>query len=524
MRAGVGWIARVLLMVALPVAGWGQAPSAADRGGQGNALAKEERSGYGNVGYAKISGLINRLRFRYLQRVIEDAKSQGLDTVVVHIDTDGGEVYYARQMFKLILDQERDGPLMVAYVDFRAISAGAMIAYAHDAIYIMETASIGDIGVIFQAPGGEMKYAPEKVETVVRTLLVQAAEQRGWSKGLLLKMTARNQNLYRVTHKDGSHVYVIQDDLPDFLARHPDIDEENDQQVIIYRGEDRLLTLTGLEASKLGMATALVEDLEGVYRQLDIEPDSVTDMSPLGVERTAWLLSGVAPLLAGLAFLFVLFELKTPGVGLFAILGLICGGLFLVSQYYLDMAENVEVVLIALGIVLLAVEFFTLIGGGLIGLAGGGLAFTGLVLSFLPNEFEYDFSDGLFQDALTDAALSSLFSVAVLAVGMIAFIYLIPRSALRHRLAVTASVTATSAGALEASTAELVGRLGSASQALRPSGTITLDGQAFSARVEHGIYLDAGQVVEVIRVEFGELVVRGVDSDSAGKTESDPPQ
>ncbi len=463
---------------------------------------------YGKVGYARIEGVIDRLAFRYLQGVIEGARAQSLDTLVVHIDTDGGAVYYAREMFRQILEQSRDGPRMVAFVDFRAISAGAMIAYAHEAVYLSETASIGDIGVIFQAPGGEMKYAPEKIETVVRTLLVQAAEQRGWSRGLLLKMTALNQILYRVTHADGREEYVIEDDLPDFLARHRDIDKDDDRQVIVFRGAERLLTLTGREAARLGMASGLAADLDALYAQLGIDPSAVTDLGPSNIESTARLLSGFAPILAGLAFLFIIFELKTPGVGLFALLGAVCAGLFLLSQYYLDMAENVEIVLIVLGAVLLAVEFFTAFGAGLIGIVGGLLAFTGLVLAFLPNEFDYDFSDGIFQSALVEAAWSSLVSVAVLAGGLIVFTYLIPRSRMRRRLAVTSAVTATSAGGLEASAADLHGRVGRTVQALRPSGTVFIDGQSYSARVEHGAFLDAGQAVEVLAVEFGELVVR----------------
>ena len=71
-------------------------------------------------------------------------------------------------------------------MDFRAISAGALVSYAHDAIYISESASIGDIGVIFISSDGEIKYAPEKIETVVRSQLAQAAEVRGWDRALLL--------------------------------------------------------------------------------------------------------------------------------------------------------------------------------------------------------------------------------------------------------------------------------------------------------------------------------------------------
>ena len=163
--------------------------------------------------------------------------------------------------------------------------------------------------MIFRKPDGEISYAPEKIETVVRTLLVQASEQRGWNRGLLLKMTARNQKLYRITLADGAVEYVIEDDLPDFYAAHPDVDRADDQQVVLYRGEDRLLTLTGVEALALGMATGHANDLDDLYRQLDIDKASVVDLAPTSSEKIAWKLSTFAPVLAGLALLFIMFEM-----------------------------------------------------------------------------------------------------------------------------------------------------------------------------------------------------------------------
>ena len=137
---------------------------------------------YGTVGYVEVDDIIDRFQDRYLARVIEQAEAEDIDTLLVRVDTDGGEVHTARIMFKRILDLEAAGIRTVAFVDFRAISAGALIAYAHEEVYLSETASIGDIGVVFQSPEGEIKYAPEKFETVVRTLLTQAAEQRGWNR------------------------------------------------------------------------------------------------------------------------------------------------------------------------------------------------------------------------------------------------------------------------------------------------------------------------------------------------------
>ncbi len=470
---------------------------------------------HGVVGYIEIDDVIDRFSDRYLARAIEQAQAKGVDTLLVRIDTDGGAVHYARSMFKRILDLEADGIRTIAFIDFRAISAGALIAYAHEEVFLSETASIGDIGVVFQSSEGEIKYAPEKIETVVRTLLTQAAEQRGWNRGMLLKMTAHKQSLYRITPPGGSAEYVIEDDLPEFLAAHPEVDRDDPNQVIVYRGPDRLLTLTGLEAVAFGMATGNVADLDAMHERLGVTGDDVVDLSPRGIERAAWALSRFAPILAGLAVLFLLFELKTPGVGLWVALAALLGTGFLLAQYSLDLIENVELLLIVIGLGLIAAEMYTMVGGGLLGTLGGAAGLTGLVLAFLPNELTFDFEDPVFVDALTDAAFNGATAVGIVVVGAVLIIRYLPRSAaLRRRLAVTGEVTATSAGPLEARAGELLGRRGKAAEALHPGGTVRLGAESIRARAEHGAYVPAGSAVEVVSIEFGEVVVRSVSGGS----------
>jgi len=455
----------------------------------------------GAVGVAHITGVINRTNRSYFERAVQQAKEQELNTLIVHIDTDGGEVFEARKMLRLALDQAKDGPKLIAFVDFRAISAGAMIAYGHDAIFINETASIGDIGVIFVSREGEMKYAPEKVETVVRTLLTQASETRGWSKGLLLKMTARNQTLYRVTHADGRQEYIIEDDFPGFLAAHPSIDKYDNAQVINYRGEDRLLTFTGKEAVELGMATGFAETLDDLYNTLGIDKDDVIDLTPTAVEQLASQLALIAPMLAGLALMFLIFELKTPGVGLWAGLAAILGGLFLLSQYMLDLANHFELVLLIVGVLLIAIEAMTFIAGGLLALVGLVAIFSGLVLMFLPNEF------------------SAAMSVAIMAIGIVFFIYKLPKSRLASNLAVNEEITATTETASSGESRYLVGRVGVAIDYLRPAGMIEIDGRAHNATAEHAAFIDKGSPVRVTDVKFGELVVRKETSAQFGVNE-----
>lgn len=459
------------------------------------------------VGYIHIEGMINRPRFMYLQRALEEADQRGLDTLIVHIDTDGGELQYGREMLKLILDQPREGRRTIAFVDFRAISAGAMIAYGHQELHISDTATIGDIGVIFAGPGGGIEYAPEKIETVVRALLAQAAEQNGWSRGLMLKMTARNQNLYRATLPDGSHEYVIEDDLPEFLSNHPEIDRDDPQQLFVYRGEDRLLTLTGREAVDLNMATALTPTLEALYEELGIVADGVVELLPTGGERLADILSGWAPLLVGLAFLFLLFELQTPGVGIWALLGLIAGTGFLAAQYTLEMIDYLEVILLVLGVLLLVVELLIGVGGGLLGIGGAILILAGLFMSFLPNELEFDPVDPYVREVLTSAVLNSLTAGAIAAVGLLVFVARFNKNPLTRWLVARGEVSADSGGELEHRASSLVGRRGVSRSALHPGGRVRLDGRDYSALAEHGEYIASGRPVEVVKIEFGELVV-----------------
>ena len=560
---GGAWGAAFLAAAALAAGAGG----GAEDGAAGPPAAKR-------TGYVHVGGIIDRLQARYLARALAEARAAGLDTLVVHLDTDGGEVRYAREMFKDVLNprgagaargadpagkteprrasganppgsttadpeaasREREAPnrsgvpsraaagrggaprpRMIAFVDYRALSAGAMIAYAHHDLYLTEGASIGDVGVIFRKPDGTIEYAPEKIETVIRTLLAQAAEQRGWPRGPLLKMTARNQNLYRIAPPDGSEpVYVIEDDLPAWLAGHPEVDRDDPTQMYIYRGHDRLLTLTGREAVSLGMATALVDDLPALYARLGVDPGEVVNLRPGPAERIAVWLAGIAPLLMGLALLLLFFEINTPGVGIWAVLAAVFASLFLFAHYYLDLIEHFEIALVLLGIGLIAAEALLLPAGGVLVVAGGLCVLAGTVLAFLPNEIDLAPRDPDFQKALLDAALSGGAALAVAAAGLLLLFKVVPRARLlRPRLTVEAEITGTSGGRADRS---LIGRTGRTEGALRPAGTVVVGGVHHSARAEHGVWIGASEAVEVIGTELGEVVVR-----AARAPPGDPP-
>ena len=196
------------------------------------------------IAYIKIDGVIDPHKAAYYRRSMDAAVAAKVDAVVVHLTTPGGRADSAEEITKAALAVPDDGPLTVAFVDRESYSAGSLIAYAHRRVYLTDVATIGNIGVIFQTAEGKIEYGPEKIETVIRTLLRSVAQKNGWNEAKLQKMTARNQELYRFDLAGGP-VWVIEDDLGRFLAAHPEVKSE---QKILILGEDRLLSYTAKEA------------------------------------------------------------------------------------------------------------------------------------------------------------------------------------------------------------------------------------------------------------------------------------
>ncbi|MCK6487130.1 MAG: hypothetical protein L6R48_02110 [Planctomycetes bacterium] len=472
------------------------------------------------VAYLPIDGPIDSGRARFFKRALAEARTKGARTVVVHLTTDGGRLDAGREMLLEALNVGADGPRLVAFVDNRAYSAGSLIAYGHHEILLTPQATIGDIGVIMQKQDGTIEYAPEKVETVVRTLLRSAGQNRGWNTAKLAKMVAREQVLWQID-REGVREWVIGDDLPAFLARHQELRRDGDFIVAgpasaaetrrvghTVLGEDRLLSYTAQGAIDDGMATALVADLDAVYARLGTSKDAVISLSPTRTESVSWTLAEFAPLLAALAVIFLILEFKTPGVGIWATLAVVCGAAFFVCQFYMELASYVEVVLVVLGIGLVLAELFLLPTGGWLAIAGGMLMAGGFVLAFMPDVSQFDPKTPEWGGNLAGALLRSLLALCAITVAAVLTIIALPRMALRTGLATATAIDGTSAAPLEHDLAALAGQRGTASSDLTPSGRVAVGGREVGAASEHGEFIRAGAAVVVVGVHFGELVVR----------------
>ena len=72
-------------------------------------------------------------------------------------------------------------------------------------------------------------------------------------------------------------------------------------------------------------------------------------------------------------------EIRTPGFGIAGTLALVCLGLLIGSRYVLDLANELEIVIVVVGFILLAVEVFITPGFGVLGITGIVLMVAGLL-------------------------------------------------------------------------------------------------------------------------------------------------
>jgi len=454
------------------------------------------------VGLIAIDHVIDDSQVYYLRRALADAQRMGLQRVVLHLTTDGGTLDAGRTMLGMLLALPPGHPQLIAYVDNRCYSAGSLVAYGCNQIYMTPTATIGDIGIIIQTPEGVV-FASEKFETVVLTLLRDAAQARGWDPAKLQKMTARNQELYRFTSA-GRPVFVLEDDLPQFLQDHPAIDQKTK---VLIAPKDRLLSYTAQDAIGAGMATALVHDLPTLEGRLGVSPQQIVDLAPTTVERTAWYLGGFAGIFATLAVLAFMAEFKFGGHGLFLISGLVLGACFLTCQYYQELAGYPEILLMLVGVLLIVLELVVFPAAGWLLIAGVSLGIFGLILAFMPDSDQFHPTQPGYGDELMHALRQAVLAVVLIVVGAVLLIMGLPYSPALRRLVVHQAIDATSAGAAETQ-GRLLGKSGVTRSELRPSGSIIVDGHDWSASSEHGEFIPAGRPVVVVAMQFGEAVVR----------------
>ena len=189
-----------------------------------------------------------------------------------------------------------------------------------------------------------------------------------------------------------------------------------------------------------------------------------------------------------------------PLVYLTAAVGILGLGLFFWGHWLARLAGWEEVLLVATGLVLLAVEVFVTPGFGLAGALGLMALIGGLGLSLV--------GSGATWVTILTAAGQVLGSLLLAITGALAMFRFLPRLPFGRPLILATELEARE-GFASAPEADLMwlGKRGTVASTLRPAGIATLEGERVDV-VSAGEFVEVGEPITVVKVDGNRIVVR----------------
>jgi membrane-bound serine protease (ClpP class) len=406
-----------------------------------------------------IEGVIELGLAPFVERSVREAEAMGASVIILDVETPGGRVDAAERIADAISDSSVP---VFAYVNRRALSAGALISLAADGIFMRPGSVMGAATPV----DGTGEKAPEKIVSAMRSAMRSLAEARGLDPAVAEAM----------------------------------VDEEVEIPGVVEAG--RLLTLTTEEAVRLDYA-ASVETWDALMRALGTDGNEVLDMEVNWAERVVRFLSHpvVAPFLLSLGFLGLLVEIKTPGFGVAGGAGILALSLFFGSHLIIGLAGMEGILLFGAGLILVLVEVFLIPGVGVFGILGGVGMLTGVYMSLLgglPTAPDFARASGVLSSSLLLVLVSSWMLLRRL-----------PSNRRLTRLGIfLGEATDKETGYTSAvRRAELVGQEGTALTDLRPAGT-GLFGDERVDVVSESEWIEAGSPIRIISSEGYRHVVR----------------
>ncbi|OAS85024.1 MULTISPECIES: NfeD family protein [Metabacillus] len=388
---------------------------------------------------------------QYIKRTISEAKSQEADHIILEIDTLGGAVDGAME----IADTLRSSEIPItAYINRRAISAGAYIALNADQIYMAPGSQMGSAAIIT----GDGNAADDKSQSLWLSELKESAERNGRDPKYALAMADKDV------------------DIPEYGA-----------------GKGDLLTLETKQAFEVGYSEGTAENRKDLLKQLNLTGASIIEAEESFAEKVARFITHpvVVPILLSIGSIGLVVELYSPGFGVAGFMGLTSLFLFFYGHLVAGLAGMESIILFVLGIILVIAEFF--VPGGIM----GALGFASMITSLYLASGDFVHMTISLLTALVASIIVSILLVKVFGKRMNIFKKLILRD----------STNTESGYVSNKSRAELLGLEGVAFTTLRPSGTAIIADERLDV-VTEGSFISQGQRVKVVKVEGSRIVVR----------------
>lgn len=426
-----------------------------------------------------INGDIMPAQQRLVSKCLTEAREQNADLVVIRMNTYGGLVNVADSIRTMILNYPT--PIWV-YIDNQAASAGALIALAADRIYMHPGGSIGAASVVDQN-GQPM---PDKFQSFMRATMRATAESHG-------------QVIERIENGDTIRRWW----------RDPQTAEAMVGRTVADSTTVNVLTFTASEAVKNHFSEGTAFSLEETLAQGGVEAYTLTEYRPTTLDRLlAWLMN---PVVQGIFVMMIVggiyFELQSPGIG-FALVVAILGAVLYFAPLYLEgVAQNWELILFIIGLVLLAVEIFVLPGFGIAGVAGIVAVILGLSFAAIDNDLLRHLPTGeITVGWILQPILIVIIAATAALIGglLLSKRFLTGTTPLQRKVVLTAEMAPEQGYVSHPQVASvLIGKTAEVAAVLRPSGRVIIDGIYYDAIAEEGQFIPRGKQVIITRFEGG---------------------
>jgi len=498
------------------------------------AVAQSSEGG-GRAWLIPIHGDIEPSTAAFVRREARRALAQGVDYLIFEIDTFGGRVDATLQITSFITSVRNARTIAWITPSETSIgvswSAGALIAFACEYIFMAPGTSIGAAAPVLAGPEGATA-AGEKTVAAVRSQMAALAEMNGHPVGLGLAMVDFDVELWEVV-VNGETRAVTSDELlrmeRDVVGGMPVIERVG---LISERG--KLLSLTAGEAYHYGLIAELIDSRENLLLAIGAAGELTESFPSAADSIVSFLTSGPVQgvlILIGLVLIFL--ELQSPGFGIPGIAGVMSFLLVFGSSALLGRVDSLEIILFLIGLGLLAIEIFVLPGFGVVGISGVVLIGLSLVLSmqdFVIPRFDWEWQV-LGRNALIVfiSFVASIFGIVIIALAG-------PKIRMFDRIMLKAAITGTAGGpdpdspamkAYEASRPAgttyfahsgmasedeevflaLVGKIGITDSVLRPAGRALIDDRIYTVEAD-GEFIEEGKSVVVTRVRGNRIIVR----------------
>jgi len=414
--------------------------------------------------FGEIKSNIDPRTNRYSKLLIEEATDYNYDLVIIEMDTYGGAVNDADDIRTRILDFNK--PIYV-WINKDAASAGALISIACDSIYMSSGASIGAATVV----SGDGTQAPDKYQSYMRSIMRSTAEAKGRDPKIAEAM-------------------VDQDIKVDSISQ-----------------EGKVITFSTKEAIEFGFCDAELNSIDEIMNRQNINNYEIVKFDIGSTENIISFF--LNPIISSILILLIIgglyFELQTPGVGFPIIASIAALVLYLIPYYLNGIAENWEIVLFFIGVVLIALEVFVIPGFGIFGIIGLFTSIGALILIMLNNDM-FDFTFVVSKD-IVNASLSVLISVFAFGILILFGGIKLTDSQAFKKISLDETQNSDLGYISKKYSDDLIGKKGKTFTVLRPSGKILINDEIYDA-TSSGEFIEKNTKVEIISNEGSNLKVK----------------